>query len=425
MKIFGDDGFRDIYGKNLLNQKFLKTFFNNLNFILKEKKIKTIVIGHDNRKSNKNILKIILKNTIYPKKILVLNNPITTPGLQFLSKQFKCFGLMITASHFPAKYNGFKFFLNGSKLKKSYEVIIEKKLMKGRIFPKKKKIPYKQEKINQSKYIDYLNKYSDNQNNSKIKIDCSNGSASFLKNKLKFFNNSKLINFDNDGMKINLNCGSNNLEKNFKKGNIKNFEFLFAFDGDADRFLVAEKDYGVIETEKIALIYAIYFLRKKKIKNIVMTDISNPWLVNELKKVGIKKVTSKVGDRNVTDKIKKFKSFFGFETSGHFCFNHSMDGIFAASLFTKIINKDKNLIYEILKKKIDYIKIVIAIKSECIGLVKNFLSKKINKIRYTLRKSIWNDYYKLYIFYKKEDLSELKKLKKYLFDKSLKIKIKN
>ena len=38
MKIFGDDGFRDIYGKNLLNQKFLKTFFNNLNFILKEKK---------------------------------------------------------------------------------------------------------------------------------------------------------------------------------------------------------------------------------------------------------------------------------------------------------------------------------------------------------------------------------------------------
>ena len=61
-------------------------------------------------------------------------------------------------------------------------------------------------------------------------------------------------------------------------------------------------------------------------------------------------MTSKVGDRNVTDKIKKFNSFFGFETSGHFCFNHSMDGIFAAILFAKIINKDKNLIYEILKK---------------------------------------------------------------------------
>ena len=120
--------------------------------------------------------------------------------------------------------------------------------------------------MNQSKYIDYLNKHTDNQINSKIKIDCSNGSASFLKDKLKFFNNSKLINYDKDGMKINLNCGSNNLEKNLKIGNIKNYEFLFAFDGDADRFLVAQKDYGVIETEKIALIYAIYFLKKKKLK---------------------------------------------------------------------------------------------------------------------------------------------------------------
>ena len=68
---------------------------------------------------------------------------------------------------------------------------------------------------------------------------------------------------------------------------------------------------------------------------------------------------------------------------------------------------------------------MIAIKSELKDLVKNFLSKKINKIKYTLRKSIWNDYHKLYIFYRKEDLSELKKLKKYLFNKSLKIKIKN
>ena len=417
MKIFGDDGFRDIYGFDLLNEKFLNTFFNNLNFLFKVKKINKLIIGYDNRISNKKILKIILKNIIVPNKIYILDNPITTPGLQYLSKQLKSFGIMITASHFPAKYNGFKFFSNGSKLTKEDEKIIEKKIDKSELFENKKKIDHKFKKINQSKYIKFLNKYFNKNLNMKLKIDCSNGSAGFLKKKINLFNKSKLINCKKDGSKINLNCGSNNLKKNIKNKKIKNFDFIFAFDGDADRFLV--------ESEKIALIFACFLSRKKKINNIVMTEITNPWLANELKKIGIKNFISKVGDRNVVNKIKKFRSDFGFETSGHFCFNNSMDGIFAATLFAKIISDDVKLIYNILKKKIDYKLNIIAINSDQIISVKSYLSKKIMKTKYILRKSIWNDYHKLYIFYQRDNLAEYYKLKKYLLNKSLKIKIKS
>ena len=49
MKIFGDDGFRDIFGINLLNKNFLDIFFNNLNFLLENIKIKKIIIGYDNK----------------------------------------------------------------------------------------------------------------------------------------------------------------------------------------------------------------------------------------------------------------------------------------------------------------------------------------------------------------------------------------
>lgn len=156
-----------------------------------------------------------------------------------------------------------------------------------------------------------------------------------------------------------------------------------------------------------------------------MTEITNPWLANELKKIGIKNFISKVGDRNVVNKIKKFRSDFGFETSGHFCFNNSMDGIFAATLFAKIISDDVKLIYNILKKKIDYKLNIIAINSDQIISVKSYLSKKIMKTKYILRKSIWNDYHKLYIFYQRDNLAEYYKLKKYLLNKSLKIKIKS
>ena len=87
MKIFGDDGFRDIFGINLLNKNFLDIFFNNLNFLLENIKIKKIIIGYDNRISNKNIIKIILKNIKITENIFVLKTPISTPGLQYLSKK--------------------------------------------------------------------------------------------------------------------------------------------------------------------------------------------------------------------------------------------------------------------------------------------------------------------------------------------------
>ena len=139
----------------------------------------------------------------------------------------------------------------------------------------------------------------------KILIDGSNGSVSFFKNKLKLFKSSSLINFSKDGKKINKNCGSNYFEENIKNKIFKKYDFSIAYDGDADRFLVSEKNYGLIETEKTALIFANYFSNFKKIKNIVMTEITNPWLYDELKLLGIRKIISKVGDRNVIDKVKK------------------------------------------------------------------------------------------------------------------------
>tara|TARA_B110000037_G_scaffold220791_1_gene289668 strand:- start:791 stop:2068 length:1278 start_codon:yes stop_codon:yes gene_type:complete len=425
MKIFGDDGFRDVFGSNLLNSSFLNRFFNNLNFLLRKREIKKIVIGYDNRVSTKYIIAIILKNIKFAKKVLLLKNPISTPGLQYLSKKDGCFGIMITASHFPARYNGFKFFINGSKLIKEDEIYIEKKISQNKKYNFKNDNKYKIEKINGNEYLDFLNLNYNSKLNKKILIDGSNGSVSFYKNKLDFFKNSKLINFGKDGRKINKNCGSNFFEKNISQKKYIKYDFSIAYDGDADRFLVAEKNYGLIETEKTALIFAAFFLKQKKIKSIVMTEITNPWFFDEIKKLGIKKIISKVGDRNVIDKVKKNKSFFGFETSGHFSFMNSMDGILSSILFAKIISKNQKLIFNILEKNINYKKIIYGILPKNIKTIKNHISKKNIKIKFIFRKSIWNSYHKLYIFFKKDDISNLKMIKKYLFDKSLKIKIKN
>ena len=85
-------------------------------------------MGFDTRKSSKNIIDIILSNIKSVDKIIIHKKPIVTPNLHFCTKSKKTLGIMITASHFTKNYNGFKFFLNGKKLTKKKEKIIEKNL---------------------------------------------------------------------------------------------------------------------------------------------------------------------------------------------------------------------------------------------------------------------------------------------------------
>ena len=125
MKIFGDDGFRDITFRGLMNKEFLDDFFNSLNYFLYKKKITKIYIGYDTRKSYKDIISIIVQNVKVVKEIRVFNKPVTTPYSHFISKKKKAFVIMITASHFKPKYNGFKFFFYGEKLTKSEEKLIK------------------------------------------------------------------------------------------------------------------------------------------------------------------------------------------------------------------------------------------------------------------------------------------------------------
>ena len=116
MKIFGDDGFRDIYSKGLMSEKFLNNFFTKLDNFLHLKKINKIIIGYDTRKTSFDIINLIQKKIKKTNSIVILKKPIPTPCMSYLAKKYpKSFLIMITASHFNKKYNGFKFFYNGKK----------------------------------------------------------------------------------------------------------------------------------------------------------------------------------------------------------------------------------------------------------------------------------------------------------------------
>jgi len=424
MKIFGDDGFRDVYGKGLLGKKFLINFFESLNYVIYKKTTKEVVVGYDTRSTCKKILEIIKKKIISTKFLNIISNPISTPGLQFISKQRKAFGIMITASHFPKNYNGFKFFYNGIKISKKYELQIQNNINKKNNLKKfvDRKITYS----NLNNYINFINKNLKFNQKYQILFDCSNGSIGSFYKKIKFLKNSKVINFKIRGNRINENCGTNFLYKNKNIYPYKKYDYCVAFDGDADRVLISKKNYGIIEIEKLSLIFAIYFKKRQSFSSIVATEIVNPWLKTELKKIKKKIFISKVGDRNVIYKKIKKKSLFGFETSGHFSFLDFMDGLYTAGLFLKILNTNPKIIDEVLKKNISFKKEVFSFDKKYLNKIKNLIKKnKYNSLKFIIRKSIWSKYYKIYFFYKQNSINALFNIKKILKNKIIKIKLKN
>ena len=167
-----------------MNKAFLNNFFNSLNYFLHKKKISRIYIGYDTRKSYQDILDIIKQNIKVAKEIRIFNKPVTTPYSHFISMKKKAFVIMITASHFESRYNGFKFFLSGEKLSKLDEKLIVKKINQKKNFYNSNKV-----KITNIFYNDYetfINKNLKFQINKNILFDYSNGSAATFKNNINF-----------------------------------------------------------------------------------------------------------------------------------------------------------------------------------------------------------------------------------------------
>ena len=189
------------------------------------------------------------------------------------------------------------------------------------------------------------------------------------------------------------------------------------------------KKYGIIETEKLALIFLKYLKNRnfKKNKVIVGTEIINPWLKKQIQNLGMMLKISKVGDRNVINEIKKNNALFGFETSGHFSFNNMMDGIYTSGLFLEILNKKPLIIDQVLSIKINFKQIIIGIERNKLIKIRKFLSllKKDVHIKFVLRKSIWNHYFKIYIFFKNKNILFANNYFKKIISNSIEEKIKN
>jgi phosphoglucosamine mutase len=329
-RYFGTDGIRGTVNKgNITGEKFFKFGLASGTYFKNQKKSKQIaIIAKDTRLSGYTLEPALVSGLVSGGMHVFTLGPLPTNGLAMLTKSMKAnMGIMITASHNPYCDNGLKLFgPDGMKLSEQIEKKIEKlidarntkQLTNPKLLGRVKRLEDSNEK-----YIKILKKNFPNNfhlRGIKIVLDCANGAGYKSAPKLLEGLGAKVISIGikPNGLNINDKCGST---YPFKiQSAVRRFKahIGISFDGDADRVIMCDEKGKIIDGDQIIAMLARRWKLKKILKGgVIGTSMSNYGLENFLRKEKIKFFRSRVGDRYVKEKMRKFNFNLGGEQSGH------------------------------------------------------------------------------------------------------------
>tara|TARA_B100000989_G_scaffold237805_1_gene184710 strand:- start:1048 stop:2403 length:1356 start_codon:yes stop_codon:yes gene_type:complete len=402
-KIFGTDGIRCLVNEEPLTAEMCLKISKSVSFILRKKNNNTsrVVICKDTRLSGYLYEPLVTAGFISMGMDVILVGPLPTPAVPLMIKTLRAdIGVMITASHNTYEYNGLKFFdHNGRKLEKKIEEKVESIVLNKNKYAKiinKSYISGNAKRLEDAsgRYSEYLKStLPKNLNKKKLKIilDCGNGATYNIAPNLfwELGHEVKTINVNPNGKNINKNCGavdtrqlSNIVLK--EKANIG-----FAFDGDGDRIIVIDENGKEIDGDKIIALFSKKLIKPKNKVNqidVIITVMSNMALENYLSnKLKLTTKRTDVGDINVINCMKKYKSSLGGEQSGHIIlsnFSNTGDGILAALKITEIMISCKSKASKLFNLYIDYPqeKLNLRYKNKNEKLIKTINSLNNNKL---------------------------------------------
>ena len=329
-KYFGTDGIRGTVNKgNITGEKFFKFGLASGTYFKNQRKTKQVaIIAKDTRLSGYTLEPALVSGLVSGGMHVFTLGPLPTNGLAMLTKSMKAnMGIMITASHNPYYDNGLKLFgpdgmKLSDKIEKKIEKLIDAKNTKQLTDPKLLGRVKRLEDGN-DRYIKILKKNfpkNFNLKGTKIVLDCANGASYKAAPKLLKELGAKVITMGNNpnGFNINEKCGSTYPSK--IKSAVKKFKAHvgIAFDGDADRIIMCDEKGKIVDGDQIIAMLAHRWKSKRILRGgVIGTLMSNYGLENYLKNEKIRFFRSKVGDRYVKEKMKRFSFNLGGEQSGH------------------------------------------------------------------------------------------------------------
>ncbi len=364
MAKFGTAGIRGLVGETITNELAIAlggSFTDS-----------RVIIATDIRPSGR-MLKMALQSGLLAHNNTVLDMGIApTPTLCIATKKLQAQGIVITASHNPEGYNGFKFFSSGMEISEDEQQRIEKMLAgensqpaigfyeepRGS-FEKSSQRPagvaMNWEQVGSvqpygtaasehiERILEKIEHASLEKKKCKVVVDC-NGSGSVITPSLLREAGATVISLNCNGwFSRGSEPSQENLEATMKIARAEGAVAL-AHDGDADRCVAVDDTGEYLGLDRQLAMVADYLMQGSRNKTVISTVESGLTLREVVEKNNGKLLISKVGSGTLGRLVKQKQALFGGEPCGEYIFpelHHGADGIAAALLLAEMDAEEK------------------------------------------------------------------------------------
>lgn len=345
--IFREYDIRGIYGEDLdINVAY--TIGRSFGSYIQKMGTKEVIVGNDNRESGPILSNGLIKGLLESGANVINLGLVTTPMYYYAKKKQNIkTGIMITASHNPREYNGFKISFNekgnacGQAIVDFRDYTNEGNFINGT--GTIKTINIKE---------DYLNEIhrsiSLGDRRVKVVVDCGNGTGSIIvKNILDMFNvEYQLLYCDSDPTFPNHHpdpCVHSNMIDLANKVKELHYDLGIGIDGDADRVGLVDSKGNIIGSDLIMIIVYRALAPILKKKEAIYDVKCSKALIDEIEKLGLKGNMNRTGNSYMNLAINEGDYDFGGEYSGHLWFRDKWpgfdDGIYAGMRLIEILSK--------------------------------------------------------------------------------------
>jgi phosphoglucosamine mutase len=302
----------------------------------------TVAVGTDTRRSSAMLAAAVTAGLSSRGADVISLGVMPTPGVAHLVTALGAdAGVVVSASHNPFDDNGLKLFdASGRKLADSEEAEIEAAIdgldpsddllglaprthdgIGGVRRYRFEDGHYEHHLLGHAPYLDGL----------RVALDCANGAAARVAPRVFQRIGARLdvINAEPDGVNINAQCGSTDMAALVARVTEAKLDVGVAFDGDADRALLVDRNGRVVSGDHMLAICAV----ARNEPRVVATSMTNLGVERWLAERGVVMERVAVGDRYVYERLIATNARLGGEQSGHLLFLDKAttgDGILSA-----------------------------------------------------------------------------------------------
>lgn len=347
MSIFREYDIRGVYG-TALTEKVAEEIGKAFGTLMRRSGGKKISLGYDIRLSSPSLREALLSGLLSTGIDVVDVGACPTPVLYFSLFQLEIDGgVMITASHNPAEFNGFKL-CRGKGTLFGEEIQQVRMMAESTDFDRGKgELTFERDFL--SVYLNYFVKHFGSFKSKKVVIDCGNAAAALIAPQIFERLGCEVIPLycEPDGRFPNHHPDPTvpeNIADLIARVRSERADAGIAFDGDGDRLGAVDENGEIIWGDKLTLLFAADILKRNPGATIISEVKASQVLYDEIARLGGNGIMWKTGHSLIKSKMKETGALLAGEMSGHLFFADRYfgydDAIYAGCRLVEILMKE-------------------------------------------------------------------------------------